>query len=148
MLPKAPTPSTINESWAIGVWKPCIPPPIYTDLANAPTTCVGNRLQVMLREKYIQLRSSIQTAEHPLLDNDTRTLSDQEEVGEAMHNHRAPALLDNIWKHRECWRETRITVWENIGISTQHPVNVSGCVNCCLDVLPIEIQRRNLSLEE
>ena len=49
----------MNESWTIGVWKPCILPPIYTHLANAFTsTVVKYHLQVMLNDEQASIYST------------------------------------------------------------------------------------------
>ena len=44
------------------------------------------------------------TAQDLLLESDAGAVGDQDEVCEAMYNHRTLALLDDIRKHGECRR--------------------------------------------
>jgi hypothetical protein len=81
-------------------------------------------------------------------DHRALALLDQDEVGKAMHDHRALALLDHVREYRKCWRETRVTVRENIGICAHRPVNLRRSMNYRLDILAIKVHRRSLSLEE
>ena len=91
----------------------------------------------------------VYAAQHSLLENDAGAIGDQEEVGEAMYNHRALALLDDIREYGECWREARIPLRENRRHVTgaHRPVDVGRCVNCLLDICSIEVHWRDLSLK-
>ena len=93
------------------------------------------------------LVSSTQVVKKPLLlEADARALSYEEEVEEALCDHGAFALLDDIREHRESRRETCIAVRENIDIGALRPFDVERRVNGRLDVLTIEIHWRTIGL--
>ena len=79
-----------------------------------------------------------------LLEDDARALGYEEEVEEALCDHRAFALLDDIREHRECRRGTSIAVRENIDSGALRPFDVERRVNGRLDVLTIEIHWRTI----
>ena len=85
-------PDTVYDERVLGNWrvKALFPTPyLHRFSQRLMITYVGYRSQVMLKRQgniYL-IRSSTQAAQHSLLENDARTLSDQEEVSKAMHNH-------------------------------------------------------------
>jgi hypothetical protein len=61
---------------------------------------------MLMTRKAITQHDSVhrRTAQDLLLESDAGAPGDQEVVGEALHNHRTLALLDNIRQHGECRR--------------------------------------------
>lgn len=72
----------------------------------------------------------------------------QDEVREAMHNYRALTALDDARQNRKHGWQARVAVREHIHVRALRPVDVQRRVNMRLDVVSVEVERRDLCLWE
>lgn len=82
-----------------------------------------------------------------VLDDDPRPLRDQDEVRQAVHDHRPRALLDRVWEHGECGRQRAVPAREDVDVGALGPRHVRGGVNDSLDFGAVKVYG-GLLLEE
>jgi hypothetical protein len=81
------------------------------------------------------------------VDNNT-PFRNQDIVREAVHNHAAPALLDNVGQDTVSRRHAGVTVREHVDIATFGPRDIRWSMDGELDIFTVEVQRRYLNLLE
>jgi len=82
------------------------------------------------------------------LEDDSCSLSYQDEIREAVYNHGPVAFLYHIGENGEGRRQTRIAVRENIDVGALGPVNGYGSVYGLLYILPVKVERRQLCIRK
>lgn len=78
---------------------------------------------------------------HSLLDDDARTLRDEDEVREAVHDYRTLTLLDHVGQHCERGRSGRVTVREDADVGALLPGDVERRMDRTFYLFAVEVDR-------
>lgn len=65
-----------------------------------------------------------------------------------MHNNNSLALLDHARQYRERRRDTGVSAYEDVYVGAFGPVDGERGVDGAFDVVPVEVERRDLGLLE
>ena len=71
---------------------------------------------------------------------------DEDIVRQTVNDHSTFTLFYDVGENRKCRRETGISVREDIDVRALLPIHVQRRVNGAFDIIPIEVQWRDLNL--